>query len=329
MEVKFGAEDKISEEILEWLGQEGTDSLLVVVYKDDDEHDASELKEQLESIGCQYISGTELFHVVVTREQLWELAALDEVMEIRLSIQEVEPLDELLESVQKNIDPDLELLDSVDWHDRLTPDEIVDIDGRPCPTLAGLRRLAKPYINREEVKVNYCGTVQREVRRNLKRYEADENGKLVVVGAQEVVGHDNLPYASVTFTIHLDDFRSFTDSADAWLGNCDKLGNYPTAVASSRAEGRVLRKVLGIKEHVAEELSSKDALEELTDPNDSPIAPEQKKLIERLVGQIEGASLKVVFEKVTARDITGLDQLTGGEAVDAIKLLNSMKKKKK
>lgn len=222
--------------------------------------------------------------------------------------------------------------DSVDWFEQLTDDEVVQgSDNKPHPLLAGLRRLAKPFIAAEDCRVNFVGVVPREIRRTLKRYGPKEDGseKLVILGMEEVVGTDHLPFASVTFVVILNDGRRFVDSADAFLGNCDKLGNFPTAVASARAEGRVLRKVLGIAQHVAEEMTEKTASEELTSDEDNAIAPEQKKLIESLVNKVEGATLKLVFEKSTARDVTDLAELTGAEATAAIKMLNGMKKKGK
>jgi hypothetical protein len=163
-------------------------------------------------------------------------------------------------------------IDSEDWFSKLTKEEIItNSDGVPMPKLAGLRRLAKPHILCETSHVNEICLVKKEVKRTLKEWVAGEDGKAKLVGAKEVLGKDFYPYASVTFTVTLNDGRVFTDSADAYLGNCNDLGNYPTAVASARAEGRVLRKVLGIKEHVFEEVSSKDALEELTSSEDMPI----------------------------------------------------------
>jgi hypothetical protein len=223
------------------------------------------------------------------------------------------------------IEPDI---DSDDWFTKLNKDEIItDKDGQPLPKLAGLRRLAKPFIRNEYSKVNKVCLVTKEIRRSLNEWGLNNQDKLVVVGRKETIGVDYYPYASVTFTIVDTNDRTWSDSADAYYGNCNDLGNYPTAVASARAEGRVLRKLLGIKEHVFEEISSKNAIDELTSEEDRPIAPEQKKVIETSIKKTDVYSLKDLFGKVTARDVSNLDDLTAAEAVQVIKILNEAKKK--
>lgn len=241
------------------------------------------------------------------------------------SIEVVSLLDDTALQSTEEAPDDVDIdLDATNWLERLHKEEIVEVDGKPCPKLCGLRRLAKPFIAAEDTCVNKIDMVRREVKRTLKRYELNADGKLVVVGAHEVVGTDHLPYASVTFTVQLEDGRIFADSADAYLGNCNDFGNYPTAVASARAEGRVLRKVLGIAEHVYEELSSKDAIEELTSAEDMPIAVEQKKAIETALTKLDGVSMREMLETVSLA--TNIDDLTSAEAVKAIRFLNDKKK---
>ncbi len=53
--------------------------------------------------------------------------------------------------------------------------------------------------------------------------------------------------------------RTYADTADVWHGNTDDLFcAHPVATASTRAEGRALRKALKIRALAAEELSKKD-----------------------------------------------------------------------
>ena len=55
------------------------------------------------------------------------------------------------------------------------------------------------------------------------------------------------------------EFRTFAEVADVWHGNTDDLFcAHPVATASTRAEGRALRKALKIKCLAAEELAKKD-----------------------------------------------------------------------
>jgi hypothetical protein len=55
------------------------------------------------------------------------------------------------------------------------------------------------------------------------------------------------------------EFRTFAEVADVWHGNTDDLFcAHPVATASTRAEGRALRKALKVKCLAAEELAKKD-----------------------------------------------------------------------
>ena len=215
-------------------------------------------------------------------------------------------------------------LDIEDWYTKLKEDEVFNSPEGPMPRLHGLRRLAKPYILKEESKVNYLVVVPRQHVKTLRTFNS--NGDLM--SSNEELGQHNFPMASVTFNIQLKDGRTFSDSADAWYTNCDQLGNFPTAVASARAEARCLRKILGIKQLAAEEITTKDASEELAPDDDNPIKPEQAKLIQKLVEQMDIA-LKEVVDKITTREVYAIEDLTTGEARHALRVLNDFKKTKK
>ena len=70
--------------------------------------------------------------------------------------------------------------------------------------------------------------------------------------------------ATVVFEIIIDwmdsgQLKTFADVADVWHGNTDDLFcAHPVATASTRAEGRALRKALKVKCLAAEELAKKD-----------------------------------------------------------------------
>lgn len=224
------------------------------------------------------------------------------------------------EVIDEDVKPDL---DTENWMSQLNEDEIFNSDKGPAPRLHGLRRLAKPYILSEESKVNALIVVPKEYKRTLET----SNGEDDVMSKTEVVGTYNFPMASVTFNITLVDGRTFSDSADAFYSNCEALALFPTAVASARAEARCLRKVLGIREHAAEEIVDKDPGEELAPDDDSPIKPEQTKLIEKILKQID-MSLKDLLEEITTREVFSAEELTTGEARKALRLLNDHKKKK-
>lgn len=227
---------------------------------------------------------------------------------------------------EEDITPDL---DTEDWLSKLRDDEVFQGPDGPAPRLHGLRRLARPFILSEESRVNALVPIPREIVRTLDT----KNGEGHTMSSSEVVGNHYFPMASVTFFVTLLDGRTFSDSADAYFpsigGEGSKaVGLHPTAVASARAEARTLRKVLGIREHAAEELVEKDAGEELAPDDDSPVKPGQAKLIDKILGELE-LSLKELLENVTTREIYTVEELTTGEARKALKLLNDLKKKAK
>lgn len=223
-------------------------------------------------------------------------------------------------------------LDTEDWMSKLNDDEVFNGPNGPAPRLHGLRRIARPFILHEESKVNSLTVVPREIVREL----ITTNGEGHVMSTSEIVGKNYFPMASVTFFVTLRDGRTFSDSADAYYpsiggGDGDErnaVALHPTAVASARAEARCLRKVLGIKQHAAEELVDKDANEELAPDDDSPIKGSQAKLIDKILNQVD-VTLKDLLERITTREIYSVEELTVGEARKALRLLNDYKKKVK
>jgi len=246
--------------------------------------------------------------------------------------QEVNDIVEANVTVEVELEPEqpekeevLPDLDTEDWMSKLTEDEIFNSKEGACPRLHGLRRLAKPYVRSEESRVNHLVVVPRQVVKALHTY----NGSGDVMSTQEELGIHHFPMASVTFLIQDIYGRTFSDSADAYYSNCNELGHFPTAVASARAEARALRKMLGIKQHAAEEMVDKDASEELAPNDDGPAKPEQVKLIDKIVTNLDSFSLKDLFGNITAREIYSVEELTVSEARKALQMLNEEKKKAK
>lgn len=132
---------------------------------------------------------------------------------------------------------------SKEWHDYILSkfDSSELIDGNP--TCAGLRRVAE-----------------------------DELGDILISRPSQVFASDdaNGPGRStVVFEIVIDwmnsgQHRTYADVADVWHGNTDDLFcAHPTATASTRAEGRALRKALKIRCVAAEELTRKKDVESI------------------------------------------------------------------
>ncbi len=111
-------------------------------------------------------------------------------------------------------------------------------NGKPTVSCAGLRRVAEELL-----------------------------GDIIVSRPSQVfpaMDTDGPGRATVVFEVTIDWFnsgrmRTFSDVADVWHGNTDDLFcAHPVATASTRAEGRALRKALRIKCLAAEELAKKD-----------------------------------------------------------------------
>lgn len=129
---------------------------------------------------------------------------------------------------------------SKQWHEyimsRFDPEELFDGN----PTCAGLRRVVEDVL-----------------------------GSIVSSGPSEVFvfppANENGPgRATVVYEVIIDwknsgNYRTYKEVADVWHGNTDDLfAAHPAATASTRAEGRALRKALKVRCLAAEELAKKD-----------------------------------------------------------------------
>ena len=138
------------------------------------------------------------------------------------------------------------------------------IDGNPLT--AGLRRVAELLI----------GEIISSKPTQVMRIETnDPIGKTTVIYEVQflVVRPNREPY-----------IKTYADTADVWAGNTDDLyAVHAPATASTKAEGRALRKALKLRVVAAEELCKKDVSQFLSQqPNqmDERIKPEQIKYID-------------------------------------------------
>lgn len=137
------------------------------------------------------------------------------------------------------------------------------IDGNPLT--AGLRRVAEllvgEIISSKPIEVTRIET-------------GDPIGKTTVVyEVQFLVKKDGKEY-----------IKTYADVADVWAGNTDDLfAVHAAATASTKAEGRALRKALKLRVVAAEELCKKDVsqfLSQQANQLDERIKPEQVKYID-------------------------------------------------
>lgn len=158
-----------------------------------------------------------------------------------MSEQDLFDVDSIKEDIEKERDMPENMMPaygSEDWHDfvmgKFHKKELFDGN----PVCAGLRRVAEELL----------GTIV--VSRPSQVWPATDS--------------DGPGRATVVFEVVIDwmnsgQLRTYSDVADVWHGNTDDLFcAHPVATASTRAEGRALRKALKVKCLAAEELAKKD-----------------------------------------------------------------------
>ena len=165
-----------------------------------------------------------------------EVTVLDEVnLDEDFEVIEEEAFEKTYES---NIDPDAPDYNSTEWSDYVMTkfDKSELIDGNPI--CAGLRRVAELML-----------------------------GTIIESGPEQVFpstdpskpGRATGLYKVVFDWMNTGYIKTYKEVADVWHGNTDDLFcAHPVATASTRAEGRALRKALKIRALAAEELAKKD-----------------------------------------------------------------------
>lgn len=143
----------------------------------------------------------------------------------------------------KEVEMTMPAYGSQEWNDYVMDkfDRKDLIDGNP--TCAGLRRVA------EDVLGDIVSSRPSQV---FPSTDVDGPGRATVV------------FEVVINWMNSGELRTFADVADVWHGNTDDLFcAHPVATASTRAEGRALRKALKIRCLAAEELTRKKDVESI------------------------------------------------------------------
>ena len=143
----------------------------------------------------------------------------------------------------KEVEMTMPAYGSQEWNDYVMDkfDRRDLIDGNP--TCAGLRRVA------EDVLGDIVSSRPSQV---FPSTDVDGPGRATVV------------FEVVINWMNSGELRTFADVADVWHGNTDDLFcAHPVATASTRAEGRALRKALKIRCLAAEELTRKKDVESI------------------------------------------------------------------
>ena len=154
--------------------------------------------------------------------------------------EEFEEVDDVVlqEEYDATMDPEAPPYNSREWSDYVMTkfDKSELIDGNPI--CAGLRRVSEMLL----------GTVvESGPEQVFPSTDPNKPGRATVV------------YKVVFDWMNTGYFKTFREVADVWHGNTDDLFcAHPVATASTRAEGRALRKALKIRALAAEELAKKD-----------------------------------------------------------------------
>ena len=155
-------------------------------------------------------------------DMLFETVELETPIDADTSVKDVISTDENAPSIT---DPE--------WNEYVmsmfTPKELYDGN----PLVNGLRRVAELVIG----PIVYSGPTQ-----VFPPQRDDHHGR-----------------ATVVFTVEFENGMRYSEVADCWEGNTDDMFcAYAIATASTRAEGRALRKALRIRAVAAEEMTKKD-----------------------------------------------------------------------
>ena len=151
------------------------------------------------------------------------------------------------------------------------------LDGNPI--CAGLRRVAEIFLG----EILETGPVQ-----VFPATDSDGPGRATVI------------YRVVFNWFNSGIHKTFSEVADVWHGNTDDLFcAHPVATASTRAEGRALRKALKLRVLAAEELAKKDIVEIVKQAvslgkDDTRISPQQIQFIDNKCNQLDIDAMKFI-----------------------------------
>ena len=225
--------------------------------------------------------------------------------------------DQQEEEVEVEITP---IYGSQEWHEfimsKFEKKELIDGN----PTCAGLRRVAEDVLGSIIIS-----------RPSQVFPSTDQNGP----------GRATVVFEIVFDWMDSGQMRTFSDVADVWHGNTDDLYcAHPVATASTRAEGRALRKALKIRCLAAEELTRKKDVESIVRSSiasnksvdgewdgENPISNSQINFIDTKCKQLDINVL--TFINSGSDSYESIDQVSKQKASKMLSVLNDYQNKKK
>jgi hypothetical protein len=209
---------------------------------------------------------------------------------------------------------------SQEWHEFIMSkfEKRELIDGNP--TCAGLRRVAEDVLGSIIVS-----------RPSQVFPSTDPNGP----------GRATVVFEVIFNWMDSGEMRTFSDVADVWHGNTDDLYcAHPVATASTRAEGRALRKALKIRCLAAEELTRKKDIESIVRSSvastksvdgewdgEDPISNSQINFIDTKCKQLNINVLE--FINSGSDSYESIDEVSKQKASKMLSVLNNYQNKKK
>ena len=251
-----------------------------------------ELKDLLKQYNCAVPTGAKKQDLIKLMEEIMSNEVLESQEDLFDNSEEFFEAKE--ETIKINEEPDHPSITSPEWHDyamsHFNNNEL--IDGNPI--CAGLRRVAELLLGE---------IIETGPSKVFPATDSDGPGRATVV------------YKVVFNWFNSGMYKTFSETADVWHGNTDDLFcAHPAATASTRAEGRALRKALKLRVLAAEELAKKDIVEIVqqavrTESGDQRISPQQVQFVDNKCSQLDINAMQFInMGQNTYKSINDVDK---------------------
>ena len=251
-----------------------------------------ELKDLLKQYNCAVPNGAKKQDLIKLMEEIMSNEVLESQQDLFDNSEEFFEVKE--ETIKIDEEPDHPPITSAEWHDyamsHFNNNEL--IDGNPI--CAGLRRVAELLLGE---------IIETGPSKVFPATDSDGPGRATVV------------YKVVFNWFNSGMYKTFSETADVWHGNTDDLFcAHPVATASTRAEGRALRKALKLRVLAAEELAKKDIVEIVqqavrTESGDQRISPQQVQFVDNKCSQLDINAMQFInMGQNTYKSINDVDK---------------------
>ena len=187
-----------------------------------------------------------------------------------------------------------------EWHDYIMQQFHDEELMNGCPKVDGLRRLVEKFIG--QIITTNVKIVQTPCPENRERAS--------VIYSATIIDKDSSYQQTLTYT----------DAADCYKGNAlNEYSKHPVALATTRAEARVLRKVLKLRTIAAEEQTS-DIVNVIDKDNTDKITQEQIKTI-MVLAERTGIDINALLKHNEKEEISSLGNILNATQVTGKSIL--------